>query len=54
MITLIIIPVAIVSFLIGKYTERLQWNKLIKLGKIRRPNNSNLNHEDYWVNRFRN
>lgn len=54
MITLIIISVAIVSFLLGKYTERLQWNKLIKLGKIRRPNNSNLNHEDYWANRFRN
>lgn len=54
MITLIIIPVAIVSFLIGKYTERIQWNKLIKLGKLPRPTNPNLNHEDYWANRYKN
>lgn len=52
MITLIIIPVTIVSFLVGKYTERLQWNKLIKLGKLPRPTNRNLNHEDYWANRY--
>lgn len=50
MITLIITGVAIVSFLIGKYTERFQWNKLIKVGKIRRPNNPNLNHSQYWAN----
>ena len=48
---IIIIPVTIVSFLIGKYTERIQWNKLIKMGKIRKPNNSNLNHDQYWANR---
>ena len=47
---IIIIPVTIVSFLIGKYTERIQWNKLIKMGKIRKPNNSNLNHDQYWAN----
>ena len=52
MITLIIIPVAIVSFLVGKYTERVQWNKLIKLGKLPRPTNRNLNHDQYWANRY--
>jgi hypothetical protein len=54
MITIIIIPVAIVSFLLGKFIERLKWNKLIKIGKLPRPKNQNLNHEDYWANRFRN
>lgn len=48
---LVLITVLVVAaFLIGKYTERIQWNKLIKMGKIRRPNNPNLNHEDYWAN----
>lgn len=50
MITFIIIPVAVVGFIVGKYHERLQWNKLIKLGKIRRPNNPNINHDQYWAN----
>jgi hypothetical protein len=48
---ILITIVAITSFLIGKYTERLQWNKLIKLGRIPKPNNPNLNHSDYWANR---
>ena len=53
MLTLILLPiVAITGFLIGKYSERLQWNKLIKLGKIPRTTNPNLNHEDYWANRW--
>jgi hypothetical protein len=51
MITFIIIPVAITAFIVGKYHERLQWNKLIKLGKIPRPKNSNINHNQYWANR---
>ena len=51
MITFIIIPVAITAYLIGKYVERFRWNKLIRLGVIPRPKNSNLNHEDYWANR---
>ena len=51
MITLILLPlVAVASFLIGKYSERLQWNKLIKLGRIPRPKNSNLDHSKYWAN----
>lgn len=50
MISLIILPVVVISFFIGKYHERLQWNKLIKFGKIPRPKNSKLNHEDYWAN----
>ena len=50
MITFIIIPFAIVSFRIGKDTERLQRNKLIKLGKLPRPTNRNLNHDQYWAN----
>ncbi len=50
MIAIILIPIIITSFLIGKYTERFQWNKLIKLGRIPKPNNPNLNHSDYWVN----
>lgn len=50
MITFIIIPVVVVAFIVGKYHERLQWNKLIKLGKIRRPNNPNINHDQYWAN----
>ena len=51
MITLILLPiVAVASFLIGKYSERLQWNKLIKLGRIPRPINSKLNHSKYWAN----
>lgn len=52
MITFIIIPVAVVSFIVGRYHERFQWNKLIKMGKLPRPNNSKLNHQDYWANRF--
>ena len=49
--TLILLPiVAVTSFLIGKYSERLQWNKLIKLGRIQRPSNSKLDHSKYWVN----
>ncbi len=48
---IILLPiVAITSFLIGKYTERLQWNKLIKSGVIPRPKNRNLNHSQYWAN----
>jgi hypothetical protein len=48
---LILLPiVAVASFVIGKYSERLQWNKLIKLGRIPRPSNPNLNHKDYWAN----
>ena len=51
MATLILLPiVAITGFLIGKYSERLQWNKLIKLGKIPRPSNSKLDHNKYWAN----
>lgn len=50
MITFIIIPVAVVGFIVGKQHERFQWNKLIKLGKIRRPNNPNINHDQYWAN----
>jgi hypothetical protein len=50
MIAIILIPIIITSFLIGKYTERFQWNKLIKLGRIPKPNNPNLNHSDYWAN----
>ena len=50
MITFIIIPVAVVSFLVGKYTERIQWNKLIILGKLPRPTNRNINHDQYWAN----
>jgi hypothetical protein len=39
MLTLILLPiVAITGFIIGKYSERFQWNKLIKQGKIPRPN----------------
>ena len=52
MLVFILVPVVVTAFLIGKYTERIQWNKLIKTGKIRRPNNPNLNHEDYWANRW--
>ncbi len=49
--TLILLPaVAVTSFLIGKYSERLKWNKLIKLGRIPRPSNPNLNHDQYWAN----
>jgi hypothetical protein len=49
---LILLPiVAVVSFLIGKYSERLKWNKLIRLGRIPRPNNPNINHNEYWANR---
>ncbi len=51
MITLILLPiVAITGFLIGKYLERLQWNKLIKLGRIPRPTNSKLEYNKYWAN----
>lgn len=50
MITFIIIPAVVVAFIVGKYHERIQWNKLIKLGKIRRPNNPNINHDQYWAN----
>jgi hypothetical protein len=50
---ILIITIAIVSFLIGKYTERLQWNKLIKVGKLPRPKNTKLNHQDYWASRFK-
>ena len=52
MIAFIIIPVAVVSFIVGRYHERFQWNKLIKMGKLPRPKNSKLNHQDYWANRF--
>jgi hypothetical protein len=54
MITFIIIPTVVVAFIVGKYHERIQWNKLIKLGKLPRPTNPNLNHEDYWTNRYKN
>lgn len=50
LIITLIITVSIASFLVGKYTERLEWNKLIKLGKIQRPNNASLNHYKYWAN----
>ena len=49
---LIVAITMIVSFLIGKYIERFQWNKLIKEGRIPKPNNPNLRHEDYWANHF--
>jgi len=52
MITLILLPiVAVIGYSIGKYRERLQWNKLIKLGTIPRPSNPNLNHKEYWANK---
>jgi hypothetical protein len=44
------LSIATVSFLIGKYSERLQWNKLIKSGRIPRPSNSKLHHNKYWAN----
>jgi hypothetical protein len=48
---LILLPfVAVTSFLIGKYSERFQWNKLIKLGRIPKPSNPNLNPNQYWAN----
>ena len=47
---LYIATVSIVSYLIGKYYERYQWNKLIKQGKIPQPKNPRSKHDEYWVN----
>ena len=43
MITLIL-TLMVLSFFIGKYSERHEWNKLIKSGKIPKPKKSN---DDY-------
>ncbi len=32
-----LITTAVVSFLIGKYSERIQWNKLIERGVLPKP-----------------
>ena len=58
------ISITIIAFILGKYSvsqrvtfsdssERIQWNKLIKNRKILKPKNINLNHYDYWSNRFK-
>lgn len=39
LISIIAFLFSILFFFIGKYYERLQWNKLIKNGKIPKPKN---------------
>ena len=57
MISLIIISVvaltltSAISYGIGKQRERLEWNKLIRDGRIPRPTNPKYNHSEYWANR---
>lgn len=39
-ITLMVVtPMMILSFLIGRFIERLQWNKLIEKGIVPKPKN---------------
>ena len=48
---IIITPlIAINAYLLGKYHERRQWNRLIKDGHLPRPNNPSLDHSQYWAN----
>ena len=47
---LTLILTAAISYSIGKQRERLEWNKLIRDGKIPRPNIPNIDHSEYWAN----
>jgi len=47
---LTLILTAAISYSIGKQRERLEWNKLIRDGKIPRPTNPNIDHSEYWAN----
>lgn len=37
-ISSVILTTNIIFFLVGKYTERVQWNKLIEKGVLPKPN----------------
>jgi len=39
LIVMSLITTAVVSFLIGKYHERINWNKLIERGVLPKPTN---------------